>query len=221
MFNTLDINFWGRFLINTITLLVLVKYCYYRRTPNRDFLFSFFLFGTGVFIVAFLLHSVQVSMGLAFGLFAIFSMLRYRTEPISIKAMTYLFLVITVSLLSAVGQTSPIELILLNALICACTGLAESKMLTPRLAEQIILYEKIENIRPQNRNRLLDDLHLRTGLDIQNVLIDKVDFLKDTARLRVFYVAEESDLFIAESSSSIFNFFKKRNPYTAECNKQA
>ena len=108
------------------------------------------------------------------------------------------------------GQTSPIELILLNALICACTGLAESKMLTPRLAEQIILYEKIENIRPQNRNRLLDDLHLRTGLDIQNVLIDKVDFLKDTARLRVFYVAEESDLFIAESSSSILRFFKKQ-----------
>ncbi len=210
----------GRFLINTITLFVLVKYCYYRRTPNRDFLFSFFLFGTGVFIVAFLLHGVQVSMGLAFGLFAIFSMLRYRTEPISIKAMTYLFLVITVSLLSAVGQTSPIELILLNVLICACTGLAESKMLTPRLAEQIILYEKIENIRPQNRNRLLDDLHLRTGLDIQNVLIDKVDFLKDTARLRVFYVAEESDLFIAESSSSILRFFKKRNPYTAEYKKQ-
>ncbi len=220
MFNTLDINFLGRFLINTITLFVLVKYCYYRRTPNRDFLFSFFLFGTGVFIVAFLLHSVQVSMGLAFGLFAIFSMLRYRTEPISIKAMTYLFLVITVSLLSAVGQTSPLELILLNALICACTGLAESKMLTPRLAEQIILYEKIDNIRPQNRNRLLDDLHLRTGLDIQNVLIDKVDFLKDTARLRVFYVAEESDLFVAESSSSIFNFFRKQNPYTAEYKKQ-
>ena len=153
MFNMLDINFLGRFLINTITLLVLVKYCYYRRTPNRDFLFSFFLFGTGVFIVSFLLHGVQVSMGFAFGLFAIFSMLRYRTEAMSIKSMTYLFLVITVSLLSAVGQTSPIELILLNVLICACTGLAESKLLTPRLSEQIILYEKIENIRPQNRNR--------------------------------------------------------------------
>jgi hypothetical protein len=216
MFNMLDINFLGRFLINTITLIVLVKYCYYRRTPNRDFLFSFFLFGTGVFIVSFLLHGVQVSMGFAFGLFAIFSMLRYRTEAMSIKSMTYLFLVITVSLLSAVGQTSPIELILLNVLICACTGLAESKLLTPRLSEQIILYEKIENIRPQNRNRLLDDLHLRTGLEIQDVMIDKIDFLKDTATLRVFYVAGARDLFVADSSNPVFQFFKKQNPYTAE-----
>ena len=203
MFNTLDLNFLLRFLINTAFLFVLIKYCYYRRTPNRDFLFSFFLFGTGVFIVSYLLHNVQVSMGFAFGLFAIFSMLRYRTEPISIKSMTYLFLVITVSLLSAVGQTSKIELILLNTLICACTGLAESKILTPRLAEQIIRYEKIENIRPQNRNRLLDDLHLRTGLEIRNVLIDKIDFLRDTATLRIFYVAGESDLFVTESPGLI------------------
>ena len=210
MFNMLDINFLGRFLINTITLLVLVKYCYYRRTPNRDFLFSFFLFGTGVFIVSFLLHGVQVSMGFAFGLFAIVSMLRYRTEAMSIKSMTYLFLVITVSLLSAVGQTSPIELILLNVLICTCTGLAESKLLTPRLSEQLILYEKIENIRPQNRNRLLDDLHLRTGLEIQDVMIDKIDFLKDTATLRVFHVAGARVLFVAESSNPVFQFFKKQ-----------
>lgn len=220
MFNTLDMNFLGRFLINTMTLLVLVKYCYYRRTPNRDFLFSFFLFGTGVFIVSFLLHGVQVSMGFAFGLFAIFSMLRYRTEAMSIKSMTYLFLVITVSLLSAVGQTSPVELVLLNVLICACTGLAESKLLTPRLSEQLILYEKIENIRPQNRNRLLDDLRQRTGLEIQNVLIDKIDFLKDTATLRVFYVVGERDLLVPESSGSILQFFKKKNPYTAEYKKQ-
>ena len=220
MFNTLDINFLGRFLINTITLLVLVKYCYYRRTPNRDFLFSFFLFGTGVFIVSFLLHGVQVSMGFAFGLFAIFSMLRYRTEAMSIKSMTYLFLVITVSLLSAVGQTSPIELILLNVLICACTGLAESKLLTPRLSEQLILYEKIENIRPQNRNRLLDDLHLRTCLEIQDVMIDKIDFLKDTATLRVFYVAGSRDLFVAESSGFASQFFKNSNSRAVASKKQ-
>jgi hypothetical protein len=212
MFNTLDINFFVRFLINTMSLFVLVKYCYYRRTPNREFLFSFFLFGTGVFIVSYLLRRVEVSMGFAFGLFAIFSMLRYRTEAISIKSMTYLFLVITVSLLSAVGQTGTIELILLNALICACTGLAESKMLTPRLAEQLIRYEKIENIRPQNRKHLLDDLRLRTGLEIRNVLIDRIDFLRDTAMLRVFYVAGERELFVAESSNPVGTFFKQQKP---------
>lgn len=221
MLNTLDYNFLTRFLINTISLFVLVKHCYYRRTPNREFLFSFFLFGTGVFIVSYLLRSVEVSMGFAFGLFAIFSMLRYRTEAISIKSMTYLFLVITISLLSAVGQTSTIELLLLNALICACASLAESKMLTPQLAEQIIRYEKIDNIRPQNRNRLLDDLHLRTGLEIRNVLIDKIDFLRDTAMLRIFYVAGEREQFIHEPSGPISNFLNQQNAYMAEYKKQA
>lgn len=221
MFNTLDMNFLLRFLINTMSLLVLVKYCYYRRTPNREFLFSFFLFGTGVFIVSYLLRSVEVSMGFAFGLFAIFSMLRYRTEAISIKSMTYLFLVITVSLLSAVGKTTPIELILLNALICVCTGLAESKMLTPRLAEQLIRYEKIENIRPQNRQQLLNDLHLRTGLEIRNVLIDKIDFLRDTATLRIFYVAGENDLFVADASNPLGHFFKQQKPCAGDRAKPA
>ena len=220
MFNTLDMNFFVRFLINMISLYVLVRHCYYRRTPNREFLFSFFLFGAGVFIVSYLLRSVQVSMGFAFGLFAIFSMLRYRTETISIKSMTYLFLVITVSLLSAVGQTSTIELILLNALICACACLAESKMLTPQLAEQIIRYEKIENIRPQNRKRLLDDLRQRTGLEIRNVMIDKIDFLRDTAMLRIFYVAGGSGLFNSESSSSATHLYKNRTPGTVEPEKQ-
>ncbi|ACL05705.1 conserved hypothetical protein [Desulfatibacillum aliphaticivorans] len=201
MFNSIDMNFFIRFVINSVTLYLLVKHCYYRRTPNRDFLFSFILFGAGVFIVSYILHCVQVSMGFAFGLFAIFSMLRYRTETISIKAMTYLFLVITVSLLSSVGQTSPIELILLNGLIVASAALAESRMLTPQLAEQIIRYEKIENITPQNRKNLLDDLRLRTGLDIQDVLIEKIDFLRDTAMLRVFYTAREHEEFPLESSS--------------------
>jgi len=221
MFNALDIKFFIRFLINTMSLFVLVKYCYYRRTPNREFLFSFFLFGTGVFIVSYLLRSVEVSMGFAFGLFAIFSMLRYRTEAISIKAMTYLFLVITVSLLSAVGLTSDIELILLNALICVCTSLAESKILTPPFAEQLIRYEKIENIRPQNRSRLIEDLGQRTGLEIRNVLIDKIDFLRDTATLRIFYVAGESDLSVSGSSSPIFRLSKKQKPGAAAYGKES
>lgn len=221
MFNTLEYNFLVRFIINIISLFVLVKYCYYRRTPNRDFLFSFFLFGTGVFIVSYMLRNVDVSMGFAFGLFAIFSMLRYRTEAISIRSMTYLFLVITVSLLSAVGKSSSIELMLINGLICVCTSLAESRMLTPRLAEQIIRYEKIENIRPQNRNNLLDDLCLRTGLDIKDVLIDKIDFLRDTATLRIFYEAGASDVFASESSSPIFPFIKKHDSGVVSYEKES
>ncbi len=190
---TIGADFLIRFGINAASLLFLIWYCYYRRAPNRDFLFSFSLFGMGVFIVSYLLHAVQISMGFAFGLFAIFSMLRYRTEPITIKAMTYLFLVITIALLSAVGPVSPLELMLLNGLICGVTRLAESRLMTPRLAEQIIRYEKIDNIHPQNRRQLLQDLGQRTGLEICSVVVEKIDFLRDTARLRVFYVSPKQD----------------------------
>ena len=112
------------------------------------------------------------------------------------------------------------ELVLLNLLICIATSLAESKILTPRLAEQVIRYEKIENIRPQNRNRLMDDLRQRTGLEIRNVPIDRIDFLRDTAMLRVFYETGETDLFVTESSNPVLRFFKKQNPYFAELKKQ-
>jgi hypothetical protein len=195
MMDALGFDFFVRLLINLFYLYVLIWHCYYRNNPNRDFLFSFSLFGIGVFVVSYMLRSVPVSMGFAFGLFAIFSMLRYRTETISIKSMTYLFLVITISLLSAVGQTTPVELILLNGLICICTALSESRLLKPQLTEKVILYEKIENILPQNRNCLLEDLAARTGLEIRNVEIDKIDFLKDTALLRVYHIiATEHDL---------------------------
>lgn len=189
--NALDIAFFIRFAINLVSLFVLVRLCYYRKSPNRDFLFSFYLFGIGVFFITRLLHNVDVSMGFAFSLFAIFSMLRYRTESISIKEMTYLFLVIGIALLSAVGQIHYGELLFINLLISGFAAFAESLLFMPNLNEKTIQYEKIDHIKPQNRELLLTDLRQRTGLDIQSVQVGNIDFLRDTVLLKIYYLEDE------------------------------
>jgi len=156
---------------------------------NRDHATSFLLFGMGVFTVTKLLHSAEISMGFAFGLLAVFSMLRYRTESISVKEMTYLFLVIAMSLLSAVSATSILELTILHALFLIGASLVETILSSPSLLIQEIQYEKIENIKPQNYNLLIEDLKKRTGLNVQSVEIGTIDFLRDTANLRVHHQA--------------------------------
>lgn len=171
-----------------LAIIALVR-CYYAFSKNRANASSFLLFGLGVFLVTSLLHSADVSMGFAFGLFAVFSMLRYRTESISIKEMTYLFLVIAIALLSAVGSMHSIELMTINAFICVAAYLLETNVVLPRLEVQEVEYEKIENIVPERKQILLDDLRHRTGLDIIFVEIVSLSFLKDTAYLRVHFSA--------------------------------
>ena len=151
MITTLTTSFVLRLLINTLSLFVLVRFCYFRRTGNRDSSFSYYLFGTGVFIIAYMLHAIEIAMGFAFGLFAIFSMLRYRTETLTMKAMTYLFLVITISLLGSVGPVNHWELMALNMFICGFTYIADTRLFSPRISEKRVNYEIIENIKPENR----------------------------------------------------------------------
>jgi hypothetical protein len=127
-------------------------------------------------------------MGAAFGLFAIFSMLRYRTEDISARDMTYLFAVITLGLISSVNQGNLLELIVVNSIILAVAFLLDGGILIKTERMQLVQYEKIELIRPENRQALLDDLRERTGLNIKKISIDRIDFLRDTALIRVYYI---------------------------------
>jgi uncharacterized protein DUF4956 len=190
MTDQLDLDFIIRLFINTAAILVLVRLVYFKFSQHRAYASSFILFGLGVFLVTAQLHSVDISMGFAFGLFAIFSMLRYRTESISIKEMTYLFLVIAMSLLSAVGDMGHISLTLLLGFICIVARISETSFLIPMLKEHTVQYEKIENIQPIRREALIADLRERTGLDVQNVQIESIDFLRDTALLKVQYRPE-------------------------------
>ena len=144
---------------------------YYRYSTNRDALLGLTMFGIGVFLVAHLLHDIEMSMGFAFGLFAVFSMLRYRTESIPIRDMTYLFLVIVIALITAVVPVSALEILLINMLVCLLARLAETQLLAPRTHDKLVIYENIHNIKPENHQRLLADLVERTGFDIYLSLI--------------------------------------------------
>ena len=191
---TLGADFILRLFINTFAVVLLIRFCYYKFSQHRANASSFILFGMGVFLVTSLLHSADVSMGFAFGLFAVFSMLRYRTESISIKEMTYLFLVIAIALLSAVSTLNPYELLIITLSICLMTYLLETNIVLPSLDELEIDYEKIENINTNRREELIADLKMRTGLEVQQVEILSIDFLRDSSRLKVqFKPAIKSD----------------------------
>jgi hypothetical protein len=187
---TLDYDFAIRLIINTVAIFVLVRFCYFTFSRHRAYASSFILFGTGVFLVTSQLASLDISMGFAFGLFAIFSMLRYRTESITIKEMTYLFLVIAIALLSGVGTMSHLELVVLVSIMCLLAYLTELNLLLPDLDEYTVEYEKIENIVPARREELLADLQQRLGQDVREVEIVSVDFLRDTALLKVQFVPQ-------------------------------
>ena len=155
------------------------------------------IFNIVIFLISFLLNKVELSMGAAFGLFAVFSMLRYRTEDISIKDMSYLFLVIAIGLVAAVTKIKDTSdgyeylfLGLINTIVILSAYLFESSLLFKKENVQLIIYEKIELIKANATDELLLDLRERTGLNIHRISISKIDFLKDSAQIKVYYYDE-------------------------------
>ena len=174
---------------NLSIILIIVRYIYYPITKNKDYLFTYFLISLTVFLLCVLLDSVKIELAFALGLFAIFGIIRYRTDPIPIKEMTYLFLVIGVSVVNALAnkKISYSELLFANFLIVAVTYGLERIWLLRHETRKNIIYEKIDLIGPDKREELLQDLKTRTGIDVVRVEIRRVDFLKDIAYLRIFY----------------------------------
>ncbi len=187
LFEKLSLKFFTRLLIDFVSVFILIRFIYYPIYKNREFFFTFFIFNLIIFLITFLLNKVEMSMGAAFGLFAVFSMLRYRTEGISMKDMTYLFLVIAMGLITAVSKGNWDELSLLNLIIIVFTYLLESNVLLKKEASNTIQYENIEMIKPEFKEQLIADLESRTGIKINRISITKVDFLKDTAVIRIYY----------------------------------
>ena len=180
------VDFVLRFILFIVGVTVLLRFIYFKHSPNRDAYFSFFLFGGGVFLVTYLLHNVEMSMGFAFGLFAVFSMLRYRTESISLRDMTYLFTVIVVSMICAVANLHAMELIAVNCLIWLLTFYGELSVFAPTIVEKKVLYDRVDNLGPMHRDELITDLKNRIGLDIIKVEIGSIDYLSDSAQLTLF-----------------------------------
>jgi hypothetical protein len=178
-----------RFALNIVVLFIIVRLIYYPITKRKDYLFTFFMFGTVVFFICLLMASVKLEMGFALGLFALFSLLRYRTDPIPIKEMTYLFIVIGVSVINSLStkKVSFVESLLTNAVIIFVLWGLERRWIKKHEASKRILYEKIELVKAQNKELLIKDLRERTGLPIHRFEIERINFLRDTARIYVFY----------------------------------
>ena len=177
-----------RFGFNLTIAFIIIKLIYQRNHTNNDFVFTYFMFNSLIFFFAFLLGNVTINIGFAFGLFAVFAILRYRTDPIPIKEMTYLFIVITIGVINAISDTevSYGAVIFTNIALVGLTYVLETYWQNNTLILRTVEYEIIENIKPENHEKLLLDLENRIGLPIKRFEIHRINFLRDTVRISIY-----------------------------------
>ena len=177
-----------RFLFNSVFIWIIIQKLYYPKSQRRDYYFTFALISVSIFFLIYLLGSVKIKVGFALGLFAIFGIIRYRTESMSVREMTYLFVIIAVSVINALAVTlSYGELLLTNVIFIIFIRLCENIPYLKSRSEKLVVYDRIDLIKPDCRDELLKDLKDRLGLDIIDVEVGAVDFLRDTAMLKVYY----------------------------------
>ena len=187
-------TFLIRFAFNLLICWIITHFLYYKKSHRRDYYFTYMIFSATIFLILYHLQNLQMEMTLALGLFAIFSMIRYRTEQLPIREMTYLFVLIGISIINGSGLTSSYTaLAVTNLLIILLIWLLERLGFSKRQANKIITYEKIELIRPDRREELIADLKVRTGLEITKVQVGSINFLKDTAFLKVTYIPDDTE----------------------------
>ena len=178
-----------RFVLNLGFLTLIIRWLYFGATKRKDYLFTYYMIGIIVFFLCFTLKKYELDIGMALGLFAIFGIIRYRTHPIPIKEMTYLFVVIGVSVVNSLAnqKMSYAEILTANIVIVITLFIIERVWFTRNVSVKIINYEKIENIKPENAATLRADLEERTGLKIENITVGDVDFLRDSAKITVTF----------------------------------
>jgi len=177
-----------RFFFNLVVCWIVVGHFYYKKSGRRDYYLTFMLFSSSMFLLLLLMENVKLQIGFTLGLFAIFGMIRYRTETVPIREMTYLFVIIALSVINGIAlNISYVELFLSNALIVALIAWCENAKKLTHTASRVVLYDKIELITPDKRDELKADLEKRLGISIDNLEVGHVDFLRDAAFVKVYY----------------------------------
>lgn len=181
--------FFLRLLINSISMIALIGFVYYKTYQKRDSFFTFFLLNFIVFLLAFMLDKTGgfSSIGSAFGLLAAFSLLRFRTETISLKDMTYLFIIMAIGLINSVMKGSYVEIVGLNVLIIVIVYVVDGNTIMRTQQHKTIEYYSLQKIRPEQQHELIADLRERTGLDIQKITIEHIDFVREKATIRIYF----------------------------------
>ena len=183
------------FLFNLLVTWLIVYCIYYRFSKNRNYYVTYMLFSSGMFVLLWLMQILDIQTGFVLGLFAIFGMIRYRTETVPVREMNYMFLIIAVSVINSLSLKADglawYLLLFANIVIILLAWAFEAWQIRKRTSTKIILYERIENIKPENRAALIADLEERTGLKILDVEIGHIDFLRDVAYINVTYPLEK------------------------------
>lgn len=181
--------------LNFISIFILIRLIYYPIHKNKDFLFTFFLFNVINFLICFLLSTAKLKMGFAFGLFAIFSILRYRTVTVPVREMGYFFISVTLGIINALvsNENYWLQLLIANGIIIGLTYILDYRISLKHENFKEIIYDRIDLIVPDKREELLADLKLRTGLNIHRVEFIRIDLLKDTARIYAFYISDVNE----------------------------
>jgi len=184
-----------RFTFNLLICWVIIQFFYYKKSRRKDYYFTFMLFGVTIFLLLFLLQSIPMQIGFALGLFAIFGMIRYRTETVQIREMTYLFVIIGISVVNGLAMDVPyVSIVVANLLFVLIIWGLESNKFLKHTSTKIILYEKIALVKPECYQDMVLDLEERTGLKINKVEVGHIDFLRDVAYLKVYYNANSDEI---------------------------
>ena len=186
------------FLFNLLVTWIIVYCIYYRFSRRRDYYVTYMLFSSGMFVLLWLMQILDIQTGFVLGLFAIFGMIRYRTETVPIREMNYMFLIIAVSVINSLSLKADglawYLLVFANLVIILLALGFEAWQVRKRTSTKIILYEKIENIKPANRAALIADLEERTGLKVLDIEIGHIDFLRDVAYIKMTYPLEDGKI---------------------------
>tara|TARA_B100001769_G_scaffold18795_1_gene12620 strand:+ start:73 stop:675 length:603 start_codon:yes stop_codon:yes gene_type:complete len=189
-------NIFIRFSFNLFIAFVIIKLIYHRDYKGNDFVFTYFMFNTLIFFFAYILGNLDINMAFGFGLFAVFAILRYRTDPIPIKEMTYLFIVITIGVINALSTNQVVfeELIFANVAIVVMTFFLEkywvSNLVVKDYRIKTIVYNDMDMIKPENYQKLLDDVVKKTGLQIIDCKVGRINFLENWANVKIYYKKE-------------------------------
>ena len=183
-----------RFAFNLLISWLIVRICYYSKSQRKDYVLTYMLFSSAMFLLIFLMENVNLQIGLTLGLFAIFGVIRYRTETVPVREMTYLFVIIATSVINGLAlNISYVELLVANTLIFLLIWAMESRVLLRHTSAKLVIYEKIQLITPDRREELIADLEQRLGHKVNKVEVGHVDFLRDVAFVKVYYELPEGE----------------------------
>ncbi len=192
----------GRLGLNALFAAIVVRFIYYRLYRSRDYVFTYFVINLVTFTLAYLMSHVPIELGFALGLFGVFGILRYRTESIRVRNLTYLFVVIGIALLNALAASGMMaELLIANAAVVGIVGLLEAAPFSGREESRMVHYDRLDLLSPAAAAELLEDLRRRTHLPVERFEIGDVDLLRDSAMITIHYKPVEASSRAQRSSS--------------------